>query len=158
MTLAPRATGDALRSASGEVVRLWRVARASARLGVFPGLADGLVASLVERAGDALVEDGGDPAAVVAGAAGAVRVDPRSRDGSAGELDAELAILGTVLETVCAAISAASRARAFLADVVAAARRAAPGMAAGRPPAGVLVVLALSGTAPARRSDEDGGG
>ncbi len=153
MTLDPFATGDALRSASSEIVRLWRAARAEARVGVFPGLLDGLVAPLVDRAGEALSMGGGDPAEVWAGAAGLVRVDPRFRRRSAGEIEAELAILGSVLDSVCEAVSADPGAAAFLRAVVAAARAGSAALADGRPPTAVAVVLALSGTAYGRRAE-----
>ena len=151
MSLDHRRTGEALLATSGELLRIWRSARAQVRPGVFPGLADGLVAAVLERAAQRLTSGGGDPADPYRGAVALVRVDPRVRSVSAEEIDTEWRVLGEVLRATCDALDVADAPRRFLANVVEVARADAEALAEGRGPAGVLVVGQVSGFEPPRK-------
>ncbi|HSN92678.1 MAG TPA: hypothetical protein VLS93_15715 [Anaeromyxobacteraceae bacterium] len=151
MSLDLRRSGEALLATSGELLRIWRAARAEVRPGVFPGLADGLVAAVLERAAQRLSAGGGDAADPYRGAVALVRADPRVPAISAEEIETEWRVLAAVLRAVCDALDVEEEPRAFLARVVEVARADAEALAHGRGPAGVLVVGQLSGFEPPRK-------
>ena len=144
-------TGEALIATAGELVRIWRSARAQVRPRTFPGLADGLVETVFRRAAQALSAGGGDPEAPYRGAVALVRVDPRDRDASAAEIATEWRLLGEVLRVTGDALGFEPAPRAYLAGAVEAARADAKDLVEGRGPEGVLVVAQLSGFEPPRK-------
>lgn len=153
MTLAGRRAGDAIAASAGELVRLWRAARAQARPKVFPGLLDGLVEDLFARLGEALAQ-GQDPALLWPGLAGLVRLDPHAPERSRAELEAEWDVAHGVLRAACDALDAEDDVREWIARAVVLARSAARTLERGRPP-GVVIAWALSGLAGVRRPARD---
>jgi hypothetical protein len=143
--LDARRAGEALRSAAGDLARVWRASRFSAGLGVFPGAHDGVMEEFLERVGEALLLDDA-PQDVWAATHGPVRVMP---DGRALEmLLAEWRLARAVLSSACDAlgVNAAATERVLkLADDAAA---AAPALLAGQGPPGVLLVHQLGGFRP----------
>jgi hypothetical protein len=155
LSLDLRHTGEALLATSGELLRIWRSARTQVRPRTFPGLADGLVAAVLERAARSLASGGGgDPEAPYRGAVALVRVDPRVPSVMAEEIDTEWRLLGEVLRATCDALDVEDAPRRFLADAVKVARADAEALVEGRGPGGVLVVGQLSGFAPPQKRRE----
>lgn len=138
-----RRTGEALAHAARELVRVWRAARQETRPTAFPGLADGVVESLVAAVGEALVV-GRAPEEVWSRVEGVVRLD-HSEDGQADEeLFAEGRLLTEVLASACEALDTGP---AVADEVARAAERAAQGLLDlrdGPRPHGVVVVWQLS--------------
>lgn len=143
VTLGAGRAGEALAMAASELARIWRSARAEARPGVFPGLADGLVASFVTVAGEALVR-GTAPEDVYPRLEGVVRLDPARIGRAEEELRAEWRLLGEVLAAACDALEAGPDATDRVARAVEHSRRALERVREGPLPAGVLRVYVLS--------------
>lgn len=151
MKLDLRRTGEALLATAGELERIWRSARAQVRPRTFPGLADGIVPVVLERAARALSEGGGDPDTPYRGAVGLARMDPRDREGAVEEIETEWRLLGEVLRVTGDALGFEESPRKWLARAVETARVGARALVEGRGPAGVLVVAQLSGFEPPRK-------
>lgn len=149
MTLGAHRAGDAIARAAGELVQVWRAARAQARPAVFPGLVDGVLEDFVLRAGAALA-DGKDPALVWPACEGTVRLYPRAPDRSRAELDAEWDLAVEVLASACEALDAGDEAAEWLARAVVFARSGARTLHRGGGPRGVALVWLLSGFRPTR--------
>jgi len=143
--------GKLLVDQAEELTRLWRLARASARPLVFPGLLDGVMRAFFERAGR-LLSQGAPPEEVWSGLAGAVRWRPGT---PADEHTQEWAVAMEVLSAACEAVNAELEAAGWLARAVSAAERGTAALL-GREsrPAGILPVLLLS-TSPERRRETD---
>jgi hypothetical protein len=149
--LDARHTGSALGAAVDELVRIWRSARGAARPGVFPGLADGVMASFLEQAGSSLAH-GEPPLGPWPRTVGAVRLDPKDVAASVRELEAEWDLLVEVLRAGCEALDSEPAAFEWLEKAVATARAGASAL--GDPttrPVGVAIVWSFSGLAPTRR-------
>lgn len=142
-----RRTGEAIAHAARELVRVWRAARLETRPTAFPGLADGVVESLVAAVGEALVV-GRAPGEVWSRVEGVVRLD-RATDGQAeDELLAEGRLLAEVLASACEALDTGP---AVADEVARAAEGAAQGLLElrdGLRPHGVVVVWQLSALRP----------
>jgi hypothetical protein len=150
VTKSARRAGDALVRASGELVRIWRSARAQDRPAVFPGLLDGLLPDFFLRAADGLGA-GRDPALVWTECEGIVRLDPRDLDRSREELDAEWDLAEQVLVSACEALEAGDAASEWLARAIVIARTGSRTLDARSGPEGVAVVWWLSGFRGVRR-------
>ena len=150
MKAATRRAGEGIAASAGELARLWRATRAQARPDVWPGLMDGLVDELFLRTGEALAA-GGDPARVFPSLAGLVRIDPRERDRSRAELDAEWDVAERVLEAACDALAAGEEVRLWLSKAVVVGRAYTRRLDRGGGPRGIVVAWLLSGLAAARR-------
>lgn len=142
MSLGARAAGEALATASGELTRIWRAARAEARLEVSPGLSDGIVERFVAGLGEALVM-GRAPEEVWERAEGVVRLDRAAEGRAEDELQAEWRLLGEVIAAACDALEAAPDVTDVAARAVEAARRGLDAIRE-RAPAGVVRVAWLS--------------
>ncbi len=115
--LGPPQVGLFLETQAPELTRIWRIARAQARTGVFPGLIDDLVQGFFERAGH-LVAAGGRPEEVWSGLVGALRCHPGL--GSA-EITQEWAVLLEVLAAACESVNAEAAVGEWLTRAAAAA-------------------------------------
>lgn len=152
--LGPAQVGQFLCWQGDELVRIWRLARASARPEVFPGLLDGAVAAFFERAGE-LLQGGAAPEEVWRGLGGLVRWPPAV---APAELEVEWGVVEEVLAATCDSVNAAPEVRAWL---VAAAGACRGGMAhlrePGAAPAGVVAAVVFSSVAPppSRHGGED---
>lgn len=154
MSLDLLRSGEALLATAGELVRIWRSARTQVRPRTFPGLADAVVETTLQRAARAMAGGGGDPQEPYRGAVALARVDPRDREGSAEEIDTEWRLLGEVLRITGDALGFEPAPRAWLGQAVEAGRAGARALAEGRGPRGVLVVGQLSGFEPPRKRRE----
>jgi len=142
----PLPAGRLLEQSADELVRIWRLARSSARQEVFPGLLDGAMPSFVREAGRSLAS-GAAPEAVWPAVAGVVRLSPRL---GAAELTAEWAVAMEVLAAVCESLGAEPAVAEWLARAVGESERATSALAVGetsRRPPGVVLVR-LHGTPP----------
>ena len=149
MSLDALQLADVLRSSRSELERIWRAARAEARRGISPGLIDGIVPAFLAGI-VAMLEMDGEPSSAWREAVGIVRFDSRDRAASAAEIDAEWAIMGAVLASVCRALEAEPPTGVRLAEAVAVARAGAADVLTGRGPPGVLGLPVLSGMARGR--------
>jgi hypothetical protein len=142
--------GKVLGHAAPELLRVWRLARATARPQVFPGLLDGLMGDFLRRAAR-LLQQGAAPEEVWSGACGTLRW---SADAGADEMTAEWAL---ALEVISAAIDSADfdpAIGAWLARAVASAEAATGAMrgpSAAPAPPGVLLVKMFSSLARPQR-------
>src|SRR5512136_222746 len=119
MALGIVESGRAIEQASEELLRIWRLARASARREVFPGLLDGVHGDNFARSGR-LLADGGCPKDVWKGLCGIVRWAPAL---GAAELTNEWAIAMEVLAAACESFDSDSATAEWLARAVAEAER-----------------------------------
>jgi hypothetical protein len=92
--------GKVLSHATPELLRIWRLARSTARPQVFPGLLDGVMGDFLARAGK-LLRSGAPPEDVWPGVAGTIRWSPA---GGGEELTTEWAV---AMEVITAAIDSA---------------------------------------------------
>jgi hypothetical protein len=144
--------GRILEHSSDELRRIWRLARATSRTGVFPGMLDGVVSSFFAGCGR-IMSSGGAPEDAWRSARGMLRISDRL---GAAELTAEWAVAMEVLAAVCESFSAEPAVAEWLARAVAEAERATAGLpATGALPRGVLSVWILGDMAPPRRVSRD---
>lgn len=146
----PRAAGRILAQSADELTRIWRLARASSRRQVFPGLLDGAMTSFLREAGRILA-DGGAPEEVWPAVSGTLRLSDAL---GAAELTAEWAVAMEVLAAVCESFASDPAVASWLARAVAEAEKDTTALAAGQParrPAGLLVVRALGPMPPPKR-------
>ncbi len=142
MKLDARRAGEALRAAAGDLARVWRASRFTARMSVFPGALDGVIEEFLERIGEALFVEGA-PQDVWAATRGPVRI---LADGQALELlTAEWRLVRVVLASACDALAVEPATAARVLQVVDDATAAAPALVAGQGPQGVLRVHQLGG-------------
>jgi hypothetical protein len=146
-----RRSGDAISACALDLARVWRAARASARLEGFPGLLDGVIEPFFTLAGD-LLAVAADPAEVWASTAGVVRVHARDERRTRAELDAEWNLAEQVLVSASDALGAGEAVSGWIGRAVATARGARREVAGGEGPHGILVVrmYAAAVTRPAR--------
>ncbi|HVP68762.1 MAG TPA: hypothetical protein VMT17_16025 [Anaeromyxobacteraceae bacterium] len=148
MGAGPESAGRVLEQSADELRRIWRLARAASRNGVFPGLLDGVVRSFFANAGR-IMAGGGQPAEAWKAASGPLRASGRL---GVAELTAEWAVAMEVLAAVCESFGADPGVAEWLARAVAEAERATSALAsAGELPAGMLVVHVLGDMPPPRR-------
>jgi len=111
MALGAAQCGRAIEQSAEELLRIWRLARASARQEVFPGLLDGVMGAFFARCGR-LLADAGKPEEVWPGLVGQVRWAPRL---GAQDLTVEWAIAMEVLAAACESFGAENAAAEWLA-------------------------------------------
>jgi hypothetical protein len=143
MALGASQSGRAVEQSAEELLRVWRLARASARPEVFPGLLDGVMGAFFARCGR-LLADGGKPEDVWPGLVGLVRWAPRV---GAKELTTEWAIAMEVLTAACESFGSEAAAGGWLARALALAEKGTSTLRDERPdpprPDGVVVVMVL---------------
>jgi hypothetical protein len=148
--LGPEQVGHFLLQQDEELTRIWRVARASERPEVAPGLIDGLVLPFFERAGE-LLASGADPEAVWAGLSGLVRWAPAL---APGELTREWELVIEVLRAACESVNAAPVVRTWLARAVAVCQEGSAALRAGAAaPDGIVTALLFAGYEAVGRED-----
>ena len=149
MAAGTKAAGRILEQSAGELLRIWRLARAASRSGVFPGLLDGVMASFFSSAGAAMAA-GSPPEDVWKGVSGMIRTSDTL---GAAELTAEWAVAMEVLAAVCESFSAEPAVAEWLARAVAGAERATTGLSEAKAsaPSRVLEVHILGEMPPPRR-------
>jgi hypothetical protein len=135
-----------LRHHREELARIWRVARASARPDVFPGLLDGLVPAFFEACG-ALLGRGGAPAEAWDALVGVVRWPPAV---AAAEVKTEWSLLSDVVAAACESIHAGPAVARWVRAAAGACRDAMDATAQGRaaPPAGIVFTIVYSPLVP----------
>lgn len=139
MALGAAPSGRAIEQSADEILRIWRLARASARREIFPGLLDGVMGAFFARCGHLLAE-GGEPETVWPGLSGIVRWSPRL---GARELTGEWAVAMEVLGAACESFQADPHVGEWLARAVADAEKgtAQLGERPGNPPRPPAVVI-----------------
>lgn len=143
--LGPEKVGLFLRQQAEELTRIWRMARASARADVFPGLVDGLVGGFFNRAGE-LIGAGAEPEAVWTSLSGVLRWPARI---APDELAQEWALLLEVLTAACEAVNASPPVSEWLVRALAACESGSRALGVGGPrPSGVLTLHFFSALAP----------
>jgi len=145
------AGGRILEQSSEELRRIWRLARASSRTGVFPGMLDGVISSFFAGCGR-LMSQGSAPEEAWGSTRGMIRTSEKL---GAAELTAEWAVAMEVLAAVCESFSAEPAVAEWLARAIAEAERATSRLPAGELPKGVLPVRILGALAPPRRAQKD---
>ncbi len=144
-----------LRQHRDELTRIWRMARASARPEIFPGLLDGIVPSFLDRCADHLAR-GGPPEDVCAALTGVVRWPPAL---AAAETKTEWTILGEVVAIACEALECDPAVVRWLRDAASACRDCVGAIAhgRGRRPPGVVTAIVYSSVAPRRLASPEHG-
>lgn len=153
MTLDLRRSGEALRAAAGDLVRVWRATRYTSGAPVFPGLLDGIMEEFLERVAEALLM-GKRPEDVWPSTRGIVRVVSRKR--SLSLLADEWRLAGDVLQSACDALEVAPEAAEAVRRAMASAVSGIDSLATGHGPEGVLTIRQLDGFRP--RGDSRSGG
>ncbi len=131
--------GKVIEQQAEELLRIWRLARATARPHVFPGLLDGVMGGFFARAGR-LLAAGASPEEAWNGLSGLVRLAPTL---GARELTGEWAVAMEVLSAACESFDAAPQVGEWLARAVAEAEKGTSAMVAdlsGSKPEGIVVV------------------
>jgi hypothetical protein len=156
MALGPVPSGRAIEQSAEEILRIWRLARASGRREIFPGLLDGIMGAFFARCGRLLAESG-EPEDVWPGLVGVVRWSPRH---GARELTGEWAIAMEVLTAACESFQAQPEVGGWLARAVAAAEKGTALLAERRKgpplPDGVVVLVAYGELGPQQRGPKEG--
>ena len=144
--LGPAKVGHFLRQQSEELTRIWRLARATARPTVFPGLLDGVVQPFFERAGE-LLPAGAAPEDIWQGLVGVVRRAPAI---GPGELTQEWAVLVEVLAAACESVNAEPAVAEWLTGAAAAGEAGTTKLVEGRgaAPPGVVTAVVFSSVTP----------
>lgn len=152
MTLGAVQGGRAIEQTAEELLRVWRLARASERQDVFPGLLDGIMGAFLARCGRLLAE-GGQPEEVWPGLVGLVRWSPRL---GAKELTTEWAVAMEVLTAACESLGVGPASAEWLARALAIAEKGTASLRDERPdpprPDGVVVITALGDMRSLRRT------
>ena len=151
MALGRAPSGRAIEQSAEELLRIWRLARASARREIFAGLLGGVMGAFFARCGQLLARDG-EPEEVWPGLVGVVRWSPEH---GARELTDEWAIATEVLTAACESFQADPRVGEWLTRALAVAERgtAAMGERQDGPadPSGVVLLLVYGGLGAQRR-------
>jgi hypothetical protein len=152
--LGPGKVSVFLRQQSDELTRIWRLARASERLEVFPGLLDDLVGRFFLDAADLLAANAA-PEDLWRGLSGLVRWPPPL---APGELTEEWAILLEVLSAACESVNADPSVSTWLTRAVAACEVGTKALGGGRgkAPEGIVTAIVFSPLEPRHRRDEKG--
>lgn len=154
MALGAVPSGRAIEQSAEELLRIWRLARATARREV-PALLDGVMGAFFARCGQ-LLAGGSGPEEVWPGLVGIVRWPPR--DG-ARELTGEWAIAMEVLTAACESFGADPKVAEWLTRAVATAERGTAVIRErrGKPPRpeGILLLSLHGELAPPRRGAKD---
>ncbi len=140
MALDAAESGKVIERSAGELLRIWRLARASARPQVFPGLLDGVMGDFFTRVGQ-LLSDGASPEEAWKRLTGIVRHSPRL---GAKEFTGEWAVAMEVLSAACESFDAAPEVAEWLARAVAEAERGTSGIGSdSRPPTPEGIAIAV---------------
>lgn len=152
--LGPAKVGLFLRQQSEELTRIWRLARASERPDVFPGLLDDVVARSFDHLSHLLV-NGAAPEDAWSGLVGLVRWPPPL---APGELAREWAVLMDVLIAACESVNADPTVELWLARAVGACEAGTTALGGGRDkgPAGVVIAVVFSSLDPRPNRTERG--
>lgn len=142
MTLGVRRSGEALRAAAGDLVRVWRATRYTTGAPVFPGLLDGVMEEFLERVAEALLLQQA-PEDVWRATRGVVRLLPR--EDAAVLLAGEWSLARDVLVSACDALEVAPEAADVIGKAVDTAAAGMDLLLAGDRPEGVVVVRQLAG-------------
>lgn len=155
MALGAMPSGRAIEQSAEEILRIWRLARASAQREVFPGLLDGIMGAFFARCGRLLAENG-EPESVWPGLVGIVRWSPRL---GARELTGEWAVAMQVLGAACESFQADPTVGDWLVRAVAAAEKGTALLAERRKkphrPDGIVILYAYGELGPQARGSED---
>ncbi len=142
MTLGVRRSGEVLRAAAGDLVRVWRATRYTSGAPAFPGLLDGVMEEFLERVAEALLLQQ-PPEGVWQATRGVVRLV--RRDDAGAILAAEWRLADDVLASACEALEVAPEAAEAVGRAVDAAAAGVEPLLAGEVPPGVVVVRQLGG-------------
>lgn len=140
MALDQTDSGKIIEQSAEELLRIWRLARATARPHVFPGLLDGVMGDFFLRAGK-LLASGAAPETAWSGLSGLIRISPRL---GPKELTGEWAVAMEVLSAACESFDATPEVGEWLARAIAEAERGVSALAAnpsGDRPKGIVVTL-----------------
>ena len=140
MPLDAEESGKTIERSAPELLRIWRLARVSARPQVFPGLLDNVMERFFGMVGG-LLATGAPPEQAWSRLSGVVRCAPRL---GSRELTGEWAIAMEVLSAACESFGAAPEVAEWLARAVAEAERGTTALAAnpaGPRPEGIAVVV-----------------
>ena len=140
MALGAAQSGRVIEQSAEELLRIWRLARASNRREVFPGLLDGVMGAFFARCGRLLAE-GDPPEQVWPGLVGVVRWAPRL---GKGELTGEWAVAMEVLTAACESFGTEPAVAEWLARALALAEKGTASLYDERPdppsPDGVVLI------------------
>ena len=142
MTLGPKRSGEVLRAASGDLLRVWRATRYTSGAPIFPGLLDGVMEEFLWRVAEALLHQE-PPAGAWPSTRGVVRLVPGQV--AAATLADEWRLAGDVLTAACEALGVSSEAAGLVRSAVESAAGAIEPLLGGKGPAGVLVLRQLGG-------------
>ncbi len=158
MALGAVPSGRAIEQSAEEILRIWRLARHSARREVFPGLLDGVMGAFFARCGRLLAEDG-EPESVWPGLVGIVRWSPRL---GTRELTGEWAVAMQVLAAACESFQADPAVGEWLVRAVAAAEKGTALLAERRSkphrPDGIVILFTYGALGPLARGSKDAQG
>lgn len=143
--LGPQEMAEVLTVQAGEMLRIWRLARAAIQPDMLPGLADGPLESFFAALGP-LLGRGARPGEVGPLLRGVVRLPP---GGATAPLAEEWDVARQVLRAACESLGAAAIVAGWLEDTALAGKEAALAAArgeAGAPP-GLVQVTVFSGLA-----------
>jgi len=156
MALGSAQSGRSVEQAAEELLRIWRLARASARREVFPGLLDGVMGAFFARCGRLLAE-GEPPERVWPGIVGVVRWAPQL---GKEELTGEWAVAMEVLTAACESFGTEPAAAEWLARALALAEKGTASLRDERPdpppPDGVVLIEVRGNMHVPRRPPDDG--
>ncbi len=153
MTLGVRRSGEVLRAAAGDLVRVWRATRYTSGAPVFPGLLDGVMEEFLERVAEALLLQQ-PPEDVWRSTSGMVRLVHHAEAGAI--LGAEWRLAADVLVSACEALEVAPEAADAVRRAVDTASAAMEALLAGDRPQGIVVVQQLGGFTRRGGSRSDG--
>jgi hypothetical protein len=143
--LGPMEMAEVLSVQSGEMLRIWRLARHSIQPEMLPGLADGALESFFGSLGPLLARGAG-PDEAAGALRGTLRLPPGGADAALRE---EWDVARQVLRAACDSLGAGDGVATWLEAAASAARDAALRAAHGEPeaPAGLVTLLVFSGLA-----------
>lgn len=151
MALGRAPSGRAIEQSSEELLRIWRLARASGHREIFPGLLDGVMGAFFARCGQ-LLAGSGEPEEVWPGLVGIVRWSPEH---GTRELTEEWAIAMEVLAAACESFQADPTVGEWLTRAVAAAEKGTTSMGERRSgptdPDGIVLLVVYGGLGAPRR-------
>ena len=124
MALDAAQGGKAIEQKAPELLRIWRLVRATARPQVFPGLLDGVMGDFLARAGKMLAAGEG-PEEVWRGLTGVIRLSPAL---GTKELTGEWAVAMEVLSAACESLDTEPEVGEWLARAVAEVERGTTAM------------------------------
>jgi len=148
--LGPMEMAEVLSVQSGEMLRIWRLARHTVQPEMLPGLADGALASFFSALGPMLAR-GAQPAEAAGALTGTLRLPP---EGANGTLAEEWDVARQVLRAACESLGAGEAVARWLDEAADAGRDAALRVARGEvvAPHRLVLLRVFSGLALRPRS------